>query len=144
VAKGNPKNIRGIEDLKRPDITFINRQKGSGTRVLLDYKLKTLGISNRDIRGYNEELDTHLQVAMNILNGHADAGMGIQSAAYSCDLEFIPATKEKFDLVFPLKYLHTPIFTLLLDIIKNEEFKKVVDEMGGYDTSLIGEIAYRQ
>jgi molybdate-binding protein/DNA-binding transcriptional regulator YhcF (GntR family) len=92
VAKGNPKNIQSIDDLKRPDIVFINRQKGSGTRVWLDYKLRELGINPSSIHGYTREMDTHLAVGMAIVKGEADVAMGIQAAANSCSLDFIPAT----------------------------------------------------
>jgi molybdate-binding protein/DNA-binding transcriptional regulator YhcF (GntR family) len=135
VAKGNPKNILNLEDLKRSDITFINRQKGSGTRVWLDYKLRELGILPNTIKGYLRELDTHLAVAMSIVRGDADVGLGIQAAAYSCNLDFIPATKERFDLVIPIKNYNSPTFASLIEIVQSAEFKKVVNEMGGYDTS---------
>jgi len=135
VAKGNPKNILNLEDLKRSDITFINRQKGSGTRVWLDYKLRELGILPNSIKGYMRELDTHLAVAVSIVRGDADVGLGIQAAAHSCNLDFIPATKERFDLVIPIKNYNSPTFASLIEIVQSEEFKKVVNEMGGYDTS---------
>jgi len=139
VAKGNPKNILNLRELKRSDITFSNRQKGSGTRVWLDYKLRELGILPDSIKGYTRELDTHLAVALRILKGEADVGLGIQAAANSCNLDFIPLTKERFDLVIPIDRYQSPLFKPLLDILKSQEFKKVVDEMGGYDTSQMGD-----
>ena len=142
VAKGNPKHIMNLEDLKRPDVTFANRQKGSGTRVWLDYKLRGLGILPNSIKGYTRELDTHLAVAMCIVRGEADVALGIQAAANSCNLDFIPATKERFDLVIPLKYYNSQLFTPLLQVIQSEEFKKVVNEMGGYDTAQTGDTAF--
>jgi putative molybdopterin biosynthesis protein len=114
VTRGNPKNIHSLEDLKRPDITFVNRQKGSGTRVWLDYKLRELGIKPNNIKGYMNELDTHLAVAMSIVHGDADVGLGIQAAANSCNLDFIPATKERFDLVIPIKNYNSPTFAALI------------------------------
>jgi len=142
VAKGNPKNIRGLEDLKRSDITFANRQKGSGTRVWLDYKLREMGIQPNNIKGYTRELDTHLAVAMAIVRKEADVGLGIQAAANSCNLDFIPATRERFDLVIPLKNYQSPLFAPLLEVVRSEDFKKVVNEMGGYDTSQTGDTAF--
>jgi molybdate-binding protein/DNA-binding transcriptional regulator YhcF (GntR family) len=142
VAKGNPKNILNLEDLKRSDITFVNRQKGSGTRVWLDYKLRELGILPNSIKGYLRELDTHLAVAMSIVRGDADVGLGIQAAAFSCNLDFIPATKERFDLVIPIQNYNSPNFASLIDIVQSDEFKKVVNEMGGYDTSQTGDTIF--
>jgi molybdate-binding protein/DNA-binding transcriptional regulator YhcF (GntR family) len=139
LPKGNPKNILTLEDLRRPDVTFVNRQKGSGTRVWLDYKLRELTIPSNSIKGYDREMDTHLAVAMSIVRGEADVGLGIQAAANSCNLEFIPATREKFDLVIPVSKYHSQLFTPLLEIIKSDEFKKIVNEMGGYDTAQTGE-----
>jgi molybdate-binding protein/DNA-binding transcriptional regulator YhcF (GntR family) len=142
VPKGNPKHILGIEDLKRGDVTFANRQKGSGTRVWLDYKLREMGIQPNSIKGYSHELETHLAVAMSIVKGEADTGLGIQAAANSCNLDFIPVTSERFDLVIPLKNYQSPLFAPLLEIIRSDEFKRVVDEMGGYDTSQTGETTF--
>jgi len=139
VLKGNPKHIVSLEDLKRPEVTFSNRQKGSGTRVWLDYKLRELGILPNTIKGYNRELDTHLAVALSVLKGEADVGLGIQAAATSCGLEFIPATKERFDLVIPVIHYRSQTFAPILRIVQSEEFKRVVKEMGGYDISQTGE-----
>jgi molybdate-binding protein/DNA-binding transcriptional regulator YhcF (GntR family) len=142
VVQGNPKNIKGIEDLRRPDIVFSNRQKGSGTRVWLDYKLRELGIIPNQIKGYDRELDTHLAVAMTIVRGEADVALGIQAAANSCSLHFIPVTKERFDLVIPIDNYRGPLFAPLLEIISSEEFKQVVNNMGGYDTSQTGDTVF--
>jgi molybdate-binding protein/DNA-binding transcriptional regulator YhcF (GntR family) len=142
VVKGNPKHISGMEDLKRPDVVFVNRQKGSGTRVWLDFKLREMGIAPQDMKGYSRELDTHLAVAMSIKSGEADVGLGIQAAATSCNLDFIPVTNERFDLVIPLDGYRSRLFKPLINIIRNEGFKKVVNEMGGYDTSQTGETVF--
>jgi molybdate-binding protein/DNA-binding transcriptional regulator YhcF (GntR family) len=142
VSKGNPKRIQALEDLKRSDITIVNRQKGSGTRVWLDHKLRELGITPDTIKGYGRELDTHLAVALSILKGDADTGLGIQAAAKSCNLDFIPITKEKFDLVIPQDKYQRPLFASLVGIIRSDEFKKVVIEMGGYDTTQTGEVVF--
>ncbi len=137
-ARGNPKQVRGLEDLKRSDITFINRQKGSGTRVSLDYRLRELGIAAHDVKGYDREMDTHLAVAMGIARGEADVGLGIEAAAHACDIDFLPIAKERFDLVIPAENYHRRQLSLLLAIIESGEFRKVVTEMGGYDTSQTG------
>jgi molybdate-binding protein/DNA-binding transcriptional regulator YhcF (GntR family) len=142
VAKGNPNHIVGLEDLKRPDITFVNRQKGSGTRVWLDYKLREMGILPHTIKGYTRELDTHIAVAMSIVRGEADVALGIQAAANSCNLDFVPATKERFDLVIPISNYRSQLFQPLLGIIQSDEFRKVVDEMGGYDTAQTGDTIF--
>jgi molybdate-binding protein/DNA-binding transcriptional regulator YhcF (GntR family) len=138
VARGNPKNILGLKDLKRSNLTFANRQKGSGTRVWLDYKLRELGILPAVIKGYQNERDTHLAVAMSILKGEADVGLGIQASAISCNLDFIPLTKEKFGLVIPVANYHSKLFEPILKIIGSDEFKQIVNEMGGYDTTRTG------
>ncbi len=139
VARGNPKNILNLADLNRSDVTFVNRQKGSGTRVWLDYKLRELKIQPNSINGYARELDTHVAVAMSISRSQADVGLGIQAAATSFDLDFVPLTREKFDLVIPLNKYKSQLFAPLVEIINSAEFKKVVDEMGGYDTTQTGE-----
>ncbi len=139
TARGNPKNFKGLEDLNRSDITFVNRQKGSGTRVWLDYKLREMGVQPHTIKGYNRELDTHIAVAMSIVRGEADVALGIQAAANSCNLDFLAATRERFDLVIPVSNYRSQLFAPVLEIIRSSEFKKIVDEMGGYDTSQTGD-----
>jgi molybdate-binding protein/DNA-binding transcriptional regulator YhcF (GntR family) len=140
VAKNNPKAIHDLSDLCRSDITFTNRQKGSGTRVLLDFKLRELGIQAQDIKGYQVEMNTHLEVAMSIVNGNSDVGLGITSAANSCNLDFIPTTKEQFDLIIPISPQHDQLLETVLEILRSDDFKRTVDEMGGYDTSRTGEM----
>ncbi len=140
VAKNNPKAIHDLSDLSRSDITFTNRQKGSGTRVLLDFKLRELGIQPQNVKGYQVEMNTHLEVAMSIINGKSDVGLGIKSAANSCSLDFIPATKEQFDLIIPISPRHEQLLATVVDILRSDDFKRTVDEMGGYDTSRTGEM----
>ena len=137
-AKGNPKQIRGLEDLRRPEVTMVNRQKGSGTRVLLDFKLRESGIPPRDIKGYQHEEDTHLAVAGSIARGEADVGLGIEAAARSHGTDFLPLFRERYDLVIPVEKCRSKPVLSLLEITKSEEFRKVVTEMGGYDTSETG------
>jgi molybdate-binding protein/DNA-binding transcriptional regulator YhcF (GntR family) len=137
-AQGNPRKISRLDDLRRPDVVFVNRQKGSGTRVLLDLQLKRQGIAASDIRGYNEEFNTHLEVASHIAKGNADVGLGIEAAALSCGLAFLPMFRERYDLVIPMANYRSPRFAPMLEIIASDEFKKIVDRVGGYDTSQTG------
>ncbi|MFH2045232.1 MAG: molybdopterin biosynthesis protein [Pseudomonadota bacterium] len=140
VAKGNPKNIIGIEDLARKDIKFINRQGGSGTRILLDYRLNQLGINPAQINGYDNEEFTHMSVAVNILSGAIDVGLGIFAAAKALGLDFIPVVTEQYDLVIPEIYFETENIKILLDTINSTDFKKHVETLGGYSTKKTGEI----
>jgi molybdopterin molybdotransferase/putative molybdopterin biosynthesis protein len=140
VKKGNPKKIKGIEDLNRKDITFINRQVGSGTRILLDYKLKQQGIKPAAISGYHNEEFTHMAVAVSVLSGADDAGLGIYAAAKALDLDFVPVVTEQYDLVIPLEYFETEPVQILLEIINSPTFKKRVEALGGYNTQNTGEI----
>ncbi len=140
--KGNPKQIMGIDDLKRIDINFINRQRGSGTRVLLDLQLRKNGILPSDIAGYHQESNTHQAVATAIAEGKADVGLGIEAVALSLKLDFSPLFKERYDLVIPAEKLRTEQMSYLLKIIKSQSFKKAINQIGGYDTSKTGNINY--
>ncbi|MGB9710893.1 MAG: molybdopterin biosynthesis protein [Thermodesulfovibrio sp.] len=143
VKKGNPKNIKGFEDLTRDDVVFINRQAGSGTRLLLDKHLKELGISPDAIKGYDRDEYTHMAVASAVLTGRADVGLGILSAAEALGLDFIPITEERYDVLIPQDFLELPIIQAVLKVIKeDEEFKKAVNFLGGYDTRDMGKIMY--
>jgi putative molybdopterin biosynthesis protein len=133
VAKGNPLNITKLEDLARPGIRFINRQGGSGTRVLLDYLLNQKGIYKEGILGYEREEFTHLNVAVAIASGSADAGLGIQSAAEALGLDFIPIGEERYDLAIPREYLEEPRMQTLIKVVQSEEFKAEIVRLGGYD-----------
>lgn len=138
VAKGNPKGIKGIEDLVRKDITFINRQGGSGTRILLDYRLKQLNISPESIIGYRHEEFTHMSVAVAVLGGTADVGLGIFAAAKALNLDFIPVVTEQYDLVIPEEFFQLDTIQFLLDVIRSKRFKDRVESLGGYHTTLTG------
>ena len=140
VPRGNPKNIKGIEDLSRKDVSIINRQTGSGTRILLDYRLQQLGMDPEEIVGYTHEEFTHMAVAVAVLSGSVDAGLGIYAAAKALDLDFIPVVTERYDLVIPQIYFETENITALLDIIHSDRFKKRVEALGGYATKRTGEI----
>ena len=140
VPKGNPKGVSSLEDLAREDITFINRQRGSGTRVLLDYKLKELELSPEAIDGYGREEYTHLAVAAAVAGGRADVGLGILSAARAIGLDFVPLLTERYDLVIPREFYESELLKPLLSLIRGEEFRREVDAMGGYDTATMGTV----
>jgi len=140
IQPGNPKGIKGIEDLGRNDISFINRQGGSGTRILLDYKLKQLDIDPSTIKGYEDEEFTHMSVAVAVLSGTADVGLGIYAAAKALNLDFIPVVTEQYDLVIPEIHFESENIQILLEIINTANFKKPVEALGGYSTEKTGEI----
>ena len=140
VGKANPKGIKGIEDLLRPDVVFINRQAGSGTRVLFDYCLQQRGLAAEQINGYDQEEFTHMSVAVNVLSGRADAGMAIYSSAKALDLGFIPVGRERYDLVISESAWADFKIRTVLDIISSDSFRRVVTSMGGYDVSNSGRI----
>lgn len=140
VAKGNPKNISGVKDLTREDIRFVNRQRGAGTRILLDYQLKKEGISPEQIRGYDWEESTHMSVAINVKTGAADCGLGVYSAAAALELGFVSMAKERYDLIIPTKYMEDKRILALLKVIRTDEFKIAVEKLGGYETYLTGKL----
>ena len=142
VPKGNPKNIQSIEDLKDKGLQFINRQPGSGTRILFDYKLKMLGVSPNDIQGYPNDEYTHMSVAVSVLSGRVDAGLGIHAAARALDLDFIPIVTEEYDLVIPDRFYKTRKIEVLLDTIATKTFQDRVMTLGGYSTKNTGSIIY--
>lgn len=140
VPRGNPKGIKGIRDLAGGGITFVNRQAGSGTRVLFDFKLNQLGIESESIRGYDHEEFTHMAVAVDVLSGAADCGMGIFSAAKALDLDFIPMEREQYDLVIPSAMLDQPNIQAVLETIRSPHFRERVISLGGYDPSKSGQM----
>jgi len=140
-ARGNPRRIQGLADLTHADITFANRQKGSGTRVLLDLKLQEQGITPSEVRGYEREMDTHLAVATAIARGEVDVGLGIEAAANTCNIDFLPLFRERYDLVIPIANYRGKLVPLL-EIVGSEDFRKAVTDAGGYDTSQTGATAF--
>ena len=140
VKKGNPKSIGGIADLSRKEISFINRQIGSGTRILLDYKLSQLNINAAEINGYQNEEFTHMAVAVSVLSGAADAGLGIFAAAKALNLDFIPVVTEQYDLAVLPEFFKTDAFQILFEIINSRDFRRRVEALGGYETERTGEI----
>jgi molybdate-binding protein/DNA-binding transcriptional regulator YhcF (GntR family) len=137
-AASNPKRIKGLADLRRPDITLINRQEGSGTRILLDQGLQQLGIVPSAVKGYTHEVDTHVGVARAIARGEADVGLGIEAAARASRIDFLPLYRERYDLVMPMENYKNKKLAPLLRVIARGDFQKAVTEAGGYDTSQTG------
>jgi molybdate transport repressor ModE-like protein len=133
VAKGNPKNIWSLNDLMRPDVQFVNRQQGSGTRMILEMMLAQGGKSGRDINGYEDIELTHAAIAAYILCGKADAGMGVETAARQFDLEFIPLLTERYLLVCDEKMITDPRFIPVLELLQTSEFRMEVNKLPGYD-----------
>lgn len=143
VPRGNPKGIRSLSDLARPDVTFINRQRGAGTRVLLDFRLRQADISPRVVQGYERQEFTHLAVAAAVASGAADCGMGILAAARALDLDFVPLDHERYDLVIPERFYESALLAPLLAIIRDPAFAARVEALGGYATPAIGRVLDR-
>jgi molybdenum cofactor synthesis domain-containing protein len=143
VRAGNPKGLRSVADLLRPDVGFINRQGGSGTRILLDYELQKLGIRGEAIQGYDQEEFTHMAVAVNVLSGRADAGMAIYASARALGLDFVPVAEERYDLVIPEACWEDDKIRLVMEIITSGSFRQMVEGMGGYDVSESGKLLGR-
>jgi putative molybdopterin biosynthesis protein len=144
VGKGNPKNINGLTDLTRSDIKFINRQAGSGTRILLDTLLKEGGIEKSSINGYNKTESSHTAVGILVRESIADAGVAIHSIARIFSLDFLPLAEEEYDLLVAKDFAEDRRFKLLMELLGSEEFKKRLEALGGYDTRDTGKVKYEQ
>jgi putative molybdopterin biosynthesis protein len=142
VPKGNPKSLAALADLLRDGVSFVNRQRGAGTRVLLDYKLKQQGIDPRRIQGYERTEYTHLAVAAAVKSGAADCGLGILAAARALDLDFIPLFDERYDLVIPRQHYESPLLQPLLALIRDRDagFVDAVAALGGYGVAHMGQV----
>jgi len=140
VKKGNPKAVRSIEDMAREDVRIVNRQRGAGTRVLLDYLLKNRGVQPEKIRGYELEEFTHLSVAAAIASDRADCGLGIAAAARALDLDFIPIFMERYDFVIPCRYLDGDLLDPLFDLMNEVAFQQAVSALPGYNIRNMGKI----
>lgn len=132
TTKGNPKKICSIADLKREDIMFVNRQKGSGTRILTDFLIRKNGIAENEIRGYDRDMTTHMAVAAAVESGTADVGIGVASAAKAMDLDFISIGFEEYDFAVPEQYLETDMIKDFLQVLRSTEFEQILRELGGY------------
>ncbi len=140
VKPGNPRSITALGDLSRDDVAFVNRQRGSGTRMLLDHLLKGEGIPPATIRGYEREEYTHLAVAANVAGGRADVGVGVLSAARAMGLDFVELGTEQYDLVIPTEFYGSDLLAPLLNLVRTADFRRQIDALGGYDTGRTGEI----
>ena len=140
VRKGNPKGIKSLEDLTRHEVQFVNRQRGAGTRVLLDYHLGTKGITQEAIAGYNQEEYTHLGVASAVASGRADCGLGVAAAAQALDLDFVPLFQERYDLVMPKEFSDGDLLAPLFDLLVDSRFRQAVSTLKGYDVSVMGTV----
>lgn len=142
VKEGNPLGISCLSDLTKDGVRYVNRQRGAGTRVLFDYKLKELDIDTGEIKGYDREMSTHMAVAAAVASDGADAGMGIMSAAKSMSLDFIKVGPEEYDFAVPQKFLKLPQIKAFIEILKSSEFKQRLAELGGYDAEYAGDVVY--
>jgi putative molybdopterin biosynthesis protein len=144
VRKGNPKGIKSLRDLASAEpgrsVQFVNRQRGAGTRVLLDYHLNAMAMSPDSIFGYTREEYTHLGVAAAIASGRADCGLGIAAAAQALELDFIPLFQERYDLVIPKEHADSDLLTPLFGLLANSAFREAVSHLMGYDVSVMGTI----
>jgi len=138
VAPGNPLGLSGVADLARPGLRYVNRQRGAGTRVLLDYELARTGTDPDAIAGYGREEPTHLAVAAAIASGRADCGMGVFAAARAFGLDFVPVTSEPYDLVLEQGSLEHSVLAPFWELLASEEFRSAVEDLGGYDTAEMG------
>lgn len=143
AAKDNPKQITGIESLSSPGIRYVNRQKGSGTRILMDYLCRKHQLDTASIYGYEREEFTHTSVAAQIASGSADAGMGIYSAAKMYGLAFIPVCTEQYDLLIPDSAWETPLVQEMLEILRSREFAEKLQQLGGYTLQSPGTVRCR-
>ncbi len=143
VRRGNPLRIERLEDLARSEVRFINRQRGAGTRVLLDFHLGLLGIPAEQIRGYEQEEYTHLAVAAAVASGRADTGLGIAAAAQALELDFFPLYQEPYQLVIPAEHYESKLLAPLLAMLVESNFRQAVATLPGYDVSRMGELVAR-
>ncbi|HWR66143.1 MAG TPA: molybdopterin biosynthesis protein [Bellilinea sp.] len=140
VPRGNPLGISGLPDLSRAEITYVNRQRGAGTRVLLDYNLTRMGISPDQINGYDAEEFTHLAVAAAVASGRANCGLGIPAAAQALKLDFIPLFHEYYDLIIPAEFADDRLLEPLLAAMQDATFKQQVADLPGYDVARMGKL----
>lgn len=141
VPTGNPRGIDGVSALARPELLLVNREKGSGVRVLVDEKRKAMGLSPRQIRGYDEERTSHMTVAAAVASGQADYGFGAEAAARMVDgVDFLPLQLEWYDLVLPSARREEPAFRAVLDYVTSNRFRRDLEQTGRYDLSQTGAV----
>jgi len=140
VKKGNPKEIKEFKDITKQDVVFINRQKGSGTRILTDYLLKENSVDRNQVIGYDREGNTHMAVSSAVASGTADVGIGVYSAAEIMGNEFIKIKEEEYDFALDLKLIKEDKIQKFINILKDKDFKKKLESLGGYNTEFSGEV----
>lgn len=140
VRSGNPRGLRTIADLARPGLRIVSRQQGSGTRLYLDHELVRLGLDPQRIEGYQVTVPTHLEVGVKILRGEADAGLATHATARLLGLDFIPLTRERFDMLIPKERFFFRGIQLLVEVVGSREFRTGVEALGGYDTTETGRL----
>lgn len=140
VAPGNPRKIRGVADLARSDVSYVNRHEGSGTRLLLDLLLQQEQLDGSAIRGYDNCEFTHPAVAAYVASGMADAGLGVEPAARRFELDFLPVASERYFFVCSVQALHTPMMQRILDTLRDREFQRAVNALPGYDATGSGTV----
>jgi len=137
LAPGNPRGIRGINDLARRDVRFVNRNAGSGTRLWIDSELRRHGLAPRRIRGYDRQVNTHQEAASLIQSGEADISLGLQAAAHAQGLDFLPLFEERYDLVLMPEHQH--LLRPVLDHIQTASFRKSLASLPGYNAAQTGQ-----
>lgn len=140
VPPGNPLGLQTWSDAGREDVRIVNRQRGAGTRVLLDYELEQAGVDAAQVQGYGREEYTHLAVAAAVASGTADAGPGIRAAARALDLDFVPLAQERYELVLPRVHFENPLLQPLLELLHDASFRGAVAALPGYDVSMMGDV----
>jgi molybdopterin molybdotransferase/putative molybdopterin biosynthesis protein len=141
VGQGNPKRIRSVNDIAQSAVKIVNREKGSGARRLIDRELDVAGIQPARVKGYGDEVLSHLDVAARVKVGLADVGVGVRAAAAICGLDFIPLQRERYDLIIPkAHYENLPGLRALLDTIVSKPFREELEALGGYDTRESGKV----
>lgn len=144
VSKGNPFDIQSFTDIIAKDLSFINRQKGAGTRLLTDKILRDSGLEPEQIAGYNHEEYTHMNVAAAVLSGSVDVGMGIRAAALALELDFVPIAEERYDLIVPTLFLDDARIKAALELMSNDTFRSRIEDLGGYNLRDCGSVMYEQ
>ncbi len=142
AAPGNPLGIAGIEDIAGKKVRFVNRQAGSGTRILLDHHIGRLGIPSTDIEGYDKEVYTHVEVGLSILSGEADAGIATVAVSRLMGLHFIPVTRENFDMVLGQSTYFSKGIQALMEVLRSPGFRERFERLGGYGFEDSGKILY--
>jgi putative molybdopterin biosynthesis protein len=140
IARGNPKGIAGVADLGRANIDIVNRESGAGSRTLLDLWLTNAGVAPAQVRGYNREVPSHMEVAAAVAHGLVDVGPGIMAAAQAFGIDFLPIQEERYDLVIPLEFLNASAVQAVLDIAVSRPFQEELEALGGYDSSRAGTV----